>query len=51
MNLMNKVSSTVQDQAAHQFAQKRKQVIQNSLSKHKDKENFQNILNTFLTSK
>lgn len=46
-----KISSIIKSQVAHQFAQKRQQVIQNTLNKHRNKENFQEILNVFMTSK
>lgn len=47
---MRKVSAIVKDQAITQFNQKRQQVILSTLQKHKDKENFQDILNLYLAN-
>lgn len=44
---MQKISAIISNQATRQFSRKRQQIIQNTLNKHKNKANFQEILNTF----
>lgn len=45
---MNKISSIIRTQAHTEFRQKRKEVIKNTLNKHKDKINFQEILELYI---
>ena len=45
---MNKISSIIRSQAHSEFRQKRKEIIKNTLDKHKDKTNFQEILELYI---
>lgn len=45
---MNKISAIIKSQSESRFNQRRQRIIEDALNKHKDKKNFQDILNMFV---